>query len=80
MSADHSHIRVESLFSEHQIKETHSLGGKIGAGGFSVPGRRFQKGITIGPQVSEAACEANQVDMLYVDIFLMVQTTTQLLT
>ena len=35
MSDDHSHIRVESLFSEHQIKETHSLGGKIGAGGFS---------------------------------------------
>ena len=35
MSADHSNIRVESLFLELPIKETHSLGEKIGDGGFS---------------------------------------------
>ena len=35
MSGNHSQIGVQSLFSELPIKETHSLGGKIGAGGFS---------------------------------------------
>ena len=35
MSANHSQIIVERLFPKLPIKETHSLGGKIGAGGFS---------------------------------------------
>ena len=35
MSASHSNIRVERLFSELPIKETHRLGEKIGYGGFS---------------------------------------------